>query len=896
MKFPALVIAASVAAGILAVEPFSAHFPHAARWFLISAVVLLLLGFALLRLRRVNLAGMASLAAWFFLGGAVAQFQVLEVPADSVSKLAAAGKLDLSEPLRWRGILRADPLRLPWGRRYDVDLEEAQAAGTWITIHGGLRVSYFYDERAPRDPIPVRAGDRVEMLARARLVRNYGDPGSFDYRTFLSRQGIDLQGSLRNTELMEQLPGPAPGLGHRIARLRGRLFADLDDMFRGSEGGAAVARAMLLGDRSFLDRQQVVTFQETGVYHVLVVAGLHVGVLVAVLLWAGRKLRLSLFGRALLTMAALACYVGIVEDRTPILRAAGMALAYLLGTMLHREINFLNTVGLAAVALLVVRPGEVRDASFQLSFLAVGIIGGVAAPLLERTAERYRRALDHLSDVSRDASHSPRVAEFRLDLRAAAHFLGAHLPRKIGTWSAAFVTFPCRVAVRMWELAVISLAIQIGMLPLMAAYFHRVNLIAPAANIPAVLLTGVIVPLGFAALSIYNVWRALGAALGHVLGVFINALTVSVGWFSRAPWVSFRVPPPPTFLLIAFLGTSVLLSAAVLSRRRRAMAVLCVALLALAALIVACPFPARLERGRLEVTVLDVGQGDSIFVAFPDGRTMLVDGGGLPGSAFIRGVRPGIDVGEDVVSPYLWSRGLKRVDVVLLTHAHQDHLGGLPAVLRNFRVGELWVGRDVQSAAYSALLAEAGARGVRVVHRLRGDSFDWAGVRGTVLWPDSDAAVRAANNNDSVVLRLAEGDESVLLAGDIERAVERGLVSDRQTLSADFLKVPHHGSKTSTTAPFLDAVHPRFAAVSVGEANGFGQPSPEIVDRISVEGARLLRTDRDGAITVLTDGHALDVHSFLSCVAPECSGGAQSSGASGASESSESDSDVEPSK
>src|SRR6202043_1853741 len=150
-------------------------------------------------------------------------------------------------------------------------------------------------------------------------------------------------------------------------------------------------------------------------------------------------------------------------------------------------------------------------------------------------------------------------------------------------------------------------------------------------------------------------------------------------------------------------------SAAIVANWRRGVWAPSVVTLVLAALIVAYPFPARSPRGRLEVTVLDVGQGDSIFVAFPDGRTMLVDGGGLPGGAYLHGHRPGIDIGEDVVSPYLWSRGLKRIDIVALTHGHEDHLGGLPAVLRNFRVGQLWVGRDVNSAAYHGLLSTAAA-------------------------------------------------------------------------------------------------------------------------------------------------------------------------------------------
>jgi len=226
-------------------------------------------------------------------------------------------------------------------------------------------------------------------------------------------------------------------------------------------------------------------------------------------------------------------------------------------------------------------------------------------------------------------------------------------------------------------------------------------------------------------------------------------------------------------------------------------------------------------------------------------------------------MRSGIDVGEDVVSPYLWSRGLKRIDVVALTHAHEDHLGGLPAIFENFRVGELWVGRDIQSAAYRQVLAVARANGVLIRHLKQGDAFSEDGVSGNILWPDDPSEGQSAKNDDSLVMRLTDGAESFLLAGDIERPAERKILADEQLVGVNFLKVAHHGSKTSTTDPFLSASHPAFAAISVGRDNGFGHPSPEITERLEAAGVRVYRTDRDGAITASTDGHALIVSSFL---------------------------------
>jgi competence protein ComEC len=867
MKLPALLIAILVAAGVLAAPPIAAHLPHGIGLSLAIALICILAGIVLLKLRQVHVTMSASLLAWFFLAAAAAQIERIAVLPNQVTKLAARGQLELDEPLRWRGILRADPLRLPWGVRYDIDLEQVQTLGEWHAVRGGLRASYFFDARVPGNPKPVRAGQHVEVLARARLIRNFGDPGAFDYRGVMQQQGIDVTATLRNPALMQELPGPAPRLSHYVARMRGRLLDDLDVMLSAKEDRLAIARAMLLGDRSFLDSREAESFRETGSFHVLVLAGLHVGFFATLFFWAGKKLHLPAAGRALVTIAALCFYMAIIEDRPPIVRAALMAIIYLLALTLYRRMALVNVVSMAAVAILLFRPSEIAQASFQLSFLAAGIIAAIAQPLLERTAEPYHRALQHLGDVTRDGSYTPKATELRLDLRSLSAGLRSLLPSKLARYADTIVVFPCRVGLRLWELAVLSIALQIGMLPLLARDFHRVSFIAPIANIPAVLLTGVIVPFGFVSLAVSAMWRGLGIVLGHVLSFLIGMLAASTHWLALLPSSSIRVPSPPTTLLAGFFAGALALSAAILTKRKWTAGIAFGFVFVCAALIIIYPFPARFEHGRLEITVLDVGQGDSIFVAFPDGRTMLVDAGGLPGANYVRGMRPGLDVGEDVVSPFLWSRGLKRIDTIVMTHPHEDHVGGMSAVLRNFRVGELWVGRDEDTPGYRNVLAQAKARKTPVIHRLRGDHFDWAGARVSVLWPDSSDPARALND-DSLVLRLEDGADSFLLTGDIERAVERRILANGDDIAANFLKVPHHGGKTSSTPAFLDGVHPAIAAISAGEANPYGHPSPDTVERIRAEGTRLFRTDRDGAVTAITDGVSMNVRPFLACANP----------------------------
>jgi competence protein ComEC len=295
--------------------------------------------------------------------------------------------------------------------------------------------------------------------------------------------------------------------------------------------------------------------------------------------------------------------VAIIEDRPPIMRAALMAAIYLLARTLFRRVALLNAVSLAAVVILLFRPSEITQASFQLSFLAAGIIAGIAEPLLERTVEPYSRALEHLNDLTRDGSHPPKAAEFRIDLRSASNWLGSRVPSKLAQYCDQIVVIPCRISLRLWELAVLSIALQIGMLSLMARDFHRVSFIAPVANIPAVLLTSIVVPFGFASLVLGAMWRTVGMVFGRALSFLIAMLIASTHWFAQLPSSSLRVPSPPTALFIGFFVVALFFSAAILSHRKWSSRIGLAIALVFAALIVAYPFRPRLQRGRLEVTV-----------------------------------------------------------------------------------------------------------------------------------------------------------------------------------------------------------------------------------------------------------------------------------------------------
>jgi competence protein ComEC len=877
MKLPLVWIVAAFASGV----EIGKWSPGPLRLWVAVAVLSLVAAGLFISWRRLAMAWVLALVAWLAIGVVALGVERAAIPSNHVARLIAAGRLDTAEPLRWQGRLREDPMNLPWGRRYEMNLEQVEIAGSLLPVSGGMRLNLYGEPGAPSmaaAPPDLRAGDRVEALVKARPPRNFGDPGAFDLRGYLAGQKIDLTGSLRGGELLQLVGRPKPTLSQRLARVRGDMLARLDSLFPGQPQRAAVLRAMLLGDKSFVDSDVVIAFQKTSAYHVLVVAGLHVGALVVFLFWLCRKLRFPMGVTSVVTLASLAAYVSIVQDRPPILRAALMAALYLCARPLFRKIELLNTVALAALVLLIWKPSSLADSSFQLSFLAAAVIAALALPWMERTSAPYRAGLRHLGDVTRDPAYPPKIAQFRIEMRAAAQWLEFRLPQRLAPHASLLVASPIRTSLRLWDIVLLSVAIQIGMLPLLAQDFHRVSLVGPLSNIPAVLLTGLIVPFGFLTLLATFVWIRFAALLAKALGFLTGLLLATIEWFSRLPRVSYRIPGPPLWLVLLFFAALIVLAtsarAAVARRQNRitrrqppapiaptewASAII---LAVLALLVASYPFSPKLRRGKLEVDVLDVGQGDSIFASFPDGRTMLVDGGGLASSEWVGGQRSGTDVGEEVVSPYLWSRGLKKLDVVALTHADHDHLDGLYAVLDNFRVGALWVGEDDARPAFKRLLAEAKSRGVTIVHQAQGAESNWHGALVDVLWPPNSGFAAKTANDNSLVLRLSDGHIHFLLTGDIEQHAEEKLVEGGIPLAADFLKVPHHGSKTSSTPAFLAAVAPHTAAVSVGLANPFNHPSETVVDRYKSDGIELLRTDRDGAIAAITDGQTLSVHDY----------------------------------
>jgi competence protein ComEC len=710
----------------------------------------------------------------------------------------SGGAISLNLATRWIGRIRSG------GGQIDPAVNPVNG-GLLLTVVGALAAEHQHE---------WRAGRLIRAPAQIHAPSVYLDPGVSDQRRVLARRGIVLVGTVKSGALVDVEARGSP-VSETAASIRAfSRQAISSSVARWSAQAAGIVTAIVIGDRSGLDEAVERRLQEAGTYHVIAISGGNIAILVGLTLVIFRMAGLLGRGAMLSAIVGLVAYGYLVGGGASVDRATMMAVVYLTGRALDLRGPPTNALVLVAGILLAIDPLAVVDPAFLLTF-------GATAAILVVSAEVSMRKLP-------------------------------------------------RLAAAMVGMFVASMAAEAALLPVSATIFSRVTFAGLALNFFAIPLMAVAQIAGMVIVPLYVVSGQLASVVGWFAYVGAEGLVRTADLVSYAPFVTWRVAPPNLLASAAYYAAG--LSAWCLWRRRvhisgsgesaatvltRRGAVLITVLSAL--WIVAEPWTAMgvSGDGRLHVTFIDVGQGDSALVRFPRGATLLVDAGGLPGSG-------SFDIGDRVVAPVLRESGVRRLGTIALTHGDADHIGGASSAILEFRPWEVWEGVPVlRSEALQAIHASETVVHSQSRNVQTNDATFVDGVTVIVRHPTPpDWERQDARNDDSIVLELKWRDVSIVLTGDISAEVERAIASQFSPAPLRVIKVPHHGSSTSSSSAFVRALNPRVAVVSVGRSNRFGHPAPTVLRRYEEVHAEVFRTDRDGAVTVDTDGTSLDVHTF----------------------------------
>jgi competence protein ComEC len=659
---------------------------------------------------------------------------------------------------------------------------------------------------------------RVEQL-RLHPVRNFQNPGRFDFRAHMHRQGLYAVGGISRPKRIHLLERPQHWRSDRIfAQWRQRMLRHIQAHL--PPPADAVLAAIVLGQRGALTPDIEQDFQAAGLAHLLVVSGLHVGFVVLASFVSFRTLYRYLRSwaprswlpawrptptAALLSMTPLLLYCSLVGWKVSTLRAAIMASSYLLALAVSRQRDPLQALSLAAVLVLLFDPTALLTLGFQLSFVAVTMILLASRRLTPQRLSGWRRALC-----------SGRLAT-----------------------SAAFI----------------------GTIPLLAGTFHTIPLYSPFTNFILLPLVSLLVPAGVVVLLFTSLWPASASIAFAPLAPLLTALTTLIHHIAARPEALYHTASLPATVIMGYYG--LLMCVLLMPRQRFGQRCRWSAYSLCALLVLGGMGWAYLTSrpNQLRVTFLDVGTGDAILIQTPEGRNLLIDGGGTYNGQF--------DVGARVVAPVLWHYHIGRFDLMALTHMHPNHARGLASLFRLFGAQHLLTNGSPIYADYLRDMIALGTQRGTLLHTAPTGPrhWQWGRLQLSILSPPSHASPPLwhppTENDRSLVLRLQYGKVRILFTGDIQRATEQWLADHIGDLHADILQVPHHGSRTSTHSDFIQRVQPEVGIITSGSGNVYGHPHPRVLTTLAQHHVRVFRTDHHGAITITSDGTQYHIAPFI---------------------------------
>ncbi len=819
------------------------------------------------------------LAVFVCVGYLCAALYLADGHSKSLGSLYDHGWINSGDPVQIEGVLKDHPQRSFEGVFLRVAAKRLRYKRELIETAGLVRIFVPLKGDSGSECISdLYTGNGVRFSVRLKREDQYRNPGTMSTIESLERRGLEATGSLKSCMLLERTDD-LRALYSPVFEFREWLTTRILETNDPQTAGIVIAA--LLGNKNFLSKRSGNIFRENGTFHVLIISGLHITFIGGLILFLARRMTRSRLRQFLISNSLLWSYAILVGLQLPVLRAAIMYTVFLLSYAIYRQGSSLNSLGAATLVILIWRPADLQNPSFQLTFLSIFAIVGFAFPVLEKIKQIGAWFPNSGNPFPPRASRPFRIFSEILYWREShwSQYLqkqtwdGTIEKSGPGIWFADSVTQ--RVCRPLFEIVFVTFAVQMFLLPLLIVNFHMIGTASFLSNIYAGATVGIQIAGSLITVLISIIDGPSGRAFAGVVA-FISRIGLEIqGFVSDEILLPIRVPVYSgamgaiySVYFVPALSLTICLSnwqpfEKPLGRTLRTLclaSVLTVAALAYA--IVFTPFSAPTPDGRFTVHFLDVGQGDSAFLVFPDGTTMLIDGGGQ--RSFTNKGDEEFDpdfagVGERVVSEFLWENGYSKVDFVVSTHPDADHINGLVDVVKNFRIGMIFVGaRFSSNPEYQAMSGIADKKNVPIQMIAEGTKMEIGGVSALFLNPERATAV-SPGNADSIAIHFRYGTRGFLFTGDIETETERRMLGVGFPMKSDVVKVPHHGSRTSSTAEFVEAVEASYAVFPVGVRSPYGHPHKAVMRRWEDAGADVVILGKSGTATFSTDGSDLRV-------------------------------------